>query len=58
VDTHIILAPKKYVYFGTGLLDDMDSFKMYYDPSQDIVNLMGKFRMGTSIYTSQAVSTI
>jgi hypothetical protein len=58
VDNHIILGPKKYAYFGTGLLDDMDSFKMYYDPSQDIVNLMGKWRMGTSIYTSQFVSTI
>lgn len=58
VDTHIILGPKKYIYFGTGLLDDMDSFRMFYDVSQDIVNLMGKFRMGTSVYTSQFVSTI
>lgn len=57
-NTHIILAPKKYVYFGTGLLDDADNFKFYYDPSQDIVNFMSKFRLGTAIYATQAVSTI
>jgi hypothetical protein len=58
VDTHIILGPKKYIYFGTGLLDDADNFKFYYDPSQDIVNFMSKFRMGTAVYASQFASTI
>lgn len=58
VDTHIIVGPKKYAFFGTGLLDDADNFKFYYDPSQDVVNFMSKFRLGTSIYASQFVSTI
>lgn len=58
VDTHIILGPKKYIYFGTGLLDDADNFKFYYDPSQDVVNFMSKFRLGTAVYASQFVSTI
>ena len=58
INTHIILGPKKYIYFGTGLLDDADSFKFYYDPSQDIVNFMSKFRLGTAVYASQFVSTI
>lgn len=58
VDTHIILGPKKYIYFGTGLLDDADNFKFYYDPSQDVVNFMSKFRLGTAIYASQFASTI
>jgi len=58
VDTHIILGPKKYIFFGTGLLDDADNFKFYYDPSQDVVNFMSKFRMGTAVYASQFVSTI
>jgi len=58
VDTHVILGPKKYIFFGTGLLDDSDNFKFYYDMSQDIVNFMSKFRMGTAIYASQFVSTI
>lgn len=57
-NNHIILGPKKYIYFGTGLLDDADNFKFYYDPSQDVVNFMSKFRMGTALYNSQFVSTI
>lgn len=57
-NSHIILGPKKYIYFGTGLLDDADNFKFYYDPSQDVVNFMSKFRMGTAVYASQFVSTI
>ena len=57
-NNHIIVGPKKYVYFGTGLLDDADNFKFYYDPSQDVVNFMSKFRLGTAAYVSQFVSTI
>jgi hypothetical protein len=52
------LGPKKYIFFGTGLLDDQDKFKFYYDPSQDIVNFMAKFRLGTAVYASQFVSTL
>jgi hypothetical protein len=55
---HIILGPKKYAFFGTGLLDDADRFKFYYDESQDVVNFMSKFRLGTAVYASQFVSTI
>jgi hypothetical protein len=58
INTHIIVGPKKYIYFGTGLLDDADRFKFYYDPSQDVVNFMSKFRLGTAVYASQFVSTI
>ena len=54
----IFLGPKKYAFFGTGLLDDQDKFKFYYDPSQDIVNFMAKFRLGTAVYASQFVSTL
>jgi hypothetical protein len=57
-NNHIILGPKKYAFFGTGLLDDQDKFKFYYDPSQDVVNFMAKFRLGTAAYASQFVSTI
>jgi hypothetical protein len=56
-NTAAFLGPKKYVFFGTGLLDDADKFKFYYDPSQDIVNFMAKFRLGTAVYASQFVST-
>ena len=57
-NNHIILGPKKYIYFGTGLLDDADNFKFFYDPSQDIVNFMSKFRLGSAVYASQFVSTV
>jgi archaellin len=57
-NSSIILGPKKFIFFGTGLLDDADRFKFYYDPSQDVVNFMSKFRLGTAVYASQFVSTI
>ncbi len=57
-NSHIILGPKKYAFFGTGLLDDADRFKFWWDASQDVVNFMSKFRLGTAIYASQFVSTI
>ena len=57
-DSHILVGPKKYAFFGTGLIDDQDNFKFYYDPSQDVVNFMSKFRLGTAVYASQFVSTI
>jgi hypothetical protein len=57
-NTHIIVGPKKYIFFGTGLLDDQDNFKFYYDPSQDVVNFRSSFKLGTAVYASQFVSTI
>lgn len=57
-NSHIIVGPKKYIFFGTGLLDDADRFKFYYDPSQDVVNFMSKFKLGTAVYASQFASTI
>lgn len=57
-NNHIIVGPKKYAFFGTGLLDDQDNFKFYYDPSQDVVNFRSSFKLGTAVYASQFVSTI
>jgi len=57
-DSHIIVGPQKYVYMGTGLLDDEDRFRFFYDPSVDVVKFMAKFRLGTAIYASQFASTI
>ena len=57
-NTHILVGPKKYIYFGTGLLDDADKMRAYYEPATDTYNLMGKFRLGTAIYPSQFVSTV
>jgi hypothetical protein len=57
-DSAVILGPKKYLYMGTGIINDQDQFKFYYDPSQDVVNFMAKFKLGTAAYASQFVSTV
>lgn len=53
----VIVGPKKYMFMGTGLIDDADAFRFYYDPSQDIVNFMSKFRLGTAAVANQFVSS-
>jgi hypothetical protein len=53
-----IIGPKKYIFMGTGIVDNQDQFKFYYDPSQDVVNFMAKFKLGTAAYASQFVSTV
>jgi hypothetical protein len=57
-DSAVILGPKKFAYMGTGILDDKDTFRFYYDPSQDVVQFMSKFRLGTAAYSSQFVSNV
>lgn len=57
-NSQIFLGPKKYIFFGTGLIDDADRFKFYYDPSQDVQNFLCRFKLGTSVYASQFVSTV
>jgi hypothetical protein len=54
----VIIAPKKYIFFGTGLLDEMDTFKFYYNEADDIMNFSSKFRLGTAVYASQVVSNL
>lgn len=57
-ESAVIIAPKKYIFMGTGIIDNQDQFKFYYDPSQDQVNFMSKFKLGTAAYASQVVSTV
>jgi hypothetical protein len=54
----VIIAPRKYIFMGTGIVDNQDQFRFYYDPSQDVVNFMAKFKLGTAAYASQIVSTV
>lgn len=53
----VIVGAKKFAFMGTGLIDDADAFKFYYDPSQDVVNFMAKFRLGTAAVANQFVSS-
>jgi len=57
-DSAVVVGPKKYMFFGTGIIDNKDQFKFYYDPSNDVINFMSKFKIGTAAYASQFVSTI
>ena len=53
----VIVGSKKYAFMGTGLIDDQDAFKFYYNPADDIVNFMSKFRLGTAALADQFVSS-
>jgi hypothetical protein len=57
-ESTVFIGPKKYVYFGTGLLDDKDTFKMFYDESDDEVKFSAKFKLGTAAVANQFVSTL
>ena len=54
----VVLGPKKAVFMGTGLIDDQDNFRFYYDHSEDIVKFMAKFRMGTAALADQFGSNV
>jgi hypothetical protein len=54
----VVLGPKKYAFFGTGLNNDQDKFKFYYDPSQDDIKFLAAWRMGTAAIANQFISTV
>lgn len=54
----VVVGPKKYVFMGTGLIDDADNFRFFYDPSLDVVKFMSKFRLGTAALANQFVSNV
>ena len=54
----VILAPKKYLYFGTGVMNDESKFRFFYDPSVDVVKFFSAFSMGTAAVSNQVISTV
>ena len=56
-ESTVFIGPKKYIFFGTGLLDNKDTFKMFYDESEDEVKFSSKFKLGTAVVANQFVST-
>jgi len=58
VSPTVILGPKKYAFFGTGLNNDQDKFKFYYDPSADNIKFLAAWRMGTAAIANQFISTV
>jgi hypothetical protein len=54
----VILAPRKYLYYGVGLEGDQDRFRFFYDPSEDNIKFASAFRMGTAALANQCISTV
>jgi hypothetical protein len=54
----VILGPKKYAFFGTGIMNDESKFRFFYDPSVDIVKFYSAFSMGTAAISNQFISTV
>jgi hypothetical protein len=54
----VILGPRKYAMFGTGILGDESKFRFFYDPSVDIVKFYSAFSMGTAAISNQFISTV
>ena len=54
----VVLGPKKYAFFGTGLINDDSKFRMFYDPSTDSVKFLAGFRLGTAAIADQFISTV
>ena len=57
-DSAVVLGPKKYLFMGTGIVNDQDAFRFYYNPADDKVQFMSKFKLGTCAYAYQFVSTV
>lgn len=57
-ESTVFIGPKKFVFFGTGLIGDTDTFKMNYDASDDNVKFLAKFKLGTAAVANQFVSTL
>ena len=54
----IVLGPKKYAFFGTGLINDESTFRFAYQSALDEVSFMSKFKVGTAAIANQFVSTV
>lgn len=57
-ESSVVVGPKKYAFFTTGLVGDDSNFKFYYNPANDDINFMSKFKLGTAAVANQFVSTV
>lgn len=57
-DSAVVLGPKKYAFFGTGLVNDESNFRFFYNQNLDEVSFLSKFKVGTSAIANQFVSTV
>lgn len=57
-DSAVVVGPKKYAFFGTGLVNDESNFRFFYNQNLDEVSFLSKFKVGTSAIANQFVSTV
>jgi len=54
----VVVGPKKYAFFGTGLVNDESNFRFFYNQNLDEMSFISKFKVGTSAIANQFVSTV
>ena len=57
-DSAVVVGPKKYAFFGTGLVNDESNFRFFYNANLDEVSFLSKFKVGTAAVANQFVSTV
>lgn len=55
---YVAIGPKSKVFLGVGLDSDVDRLKMYYNPAEDVVNLLAAYRIGVTALADQFVVTV
>lgn len=54
---YVAIGPKQYAFMAVGLTDDVDKLKLYYNPADDVVNLLAAYRLGVQAISNQFVVT-
>jgi hypothetical protein len=57
-ESAVVVGPKKYAFFGTGLVNDESNFRFFYNQNLDEMSFISKFKVGTSAIANQFVSTV
>jgi hypothetical protein len=57
-DSAVVVGPKKYAFFGTGLVNDESNFRFFWNQNLDEMSFLSKFKVGTAAIANQFVSTV
>ena len=55
---YVAIGPKSMAFMAVGLTDDVDRLKLYYNPADDVVNLLAAYRLGVQALSDQFVVTV
>lgn len=54
---YVAIGPKSMAFMGVGLDSDVDKLKLYFNPADDVVNLLAAYRLGVQALSDQFVVT-